>query len=183
MSERAPASGSLAGRAATSADEADQRSIVVTGMRRTRGVGYLSSAGDWNACTTHDPRQSLAACRGQINPGAPGTRGQADAYLAEGLTQAWQGNPSAAITAFDRAIALAPRSSAAWLNRALAHADVGESTEALSDIAKAARLAPESARIHYAYGRLLRSSGNERRARAEFERAAQIDPAYATLID
>ncbi|WP_395396868.1 tetratricopeptide repeat protein [Novosphingobium sp. BL-8A] len=180
---RAPVSGYVAERAAGSAGAAEDRSIIVTGRRTQSGAGYLSMAGDWNACTIHDPRQSLAACRSQINPAASGSKGQSDAYLADGLTQAWQGDAQIAMTAFDRAIALSPKSAMAWLNRALAHADAGDTNEALTDVATAARLAPNSARIHYAYGRLLHASGNERRARAEFERAAQIDPSYAALDD
>jgi hypothetical protein len=181
MADRESINAEPAGKVATSDDAA---SIVVTGARRrASGPSYSSTPGDWNACTIDDPRQSLAACRSQINPSAHGNKGEAAAFLAEGLTQAWQGEAQRAIAAFDRAIALTPRSSLAWLNRGLARANARDSAGALADLDRAARLAPGSARIHYARGRLLRALGQDQRAKAEFERAAEIDSAYDGLSD
>lgn len=164
---------------ATADENAD---VVITARRARRSEpSYLAAQGDWNACTIDDPRQSLAACRAQIKLGAHGARGQAAAFLAEGLTQAWQGDGPRAIAAFDRAIALAPKSSLAWLNRGLARANSGDSAGASADLDQAVRLAPNSARIHYARGRLARARGDDRRARAEFDRAAELNPAYGEL--
>lgn len=170
--------------AAKPAESADNESVIVTASRRrSGGRSYFSSPGDWNACTIDDPRQSLAACRFQIHGSAHGTKGEAAAFLTEGLTRAWQGEGQRAIAAFDQAIALAPGLSLAWLNRGLARANAGDDAGALADLDRAVRLASYSARAHYARGRLLRARGDDERAEAEFERAAELDPAYDELND
>ena len=152
----------------------DNNDVIVTAQRvRRSGAGYATTRGAWNACTVNDPRRNLAACRAD--------KGEAGAMLGEGLAKAWQGDERAAIAAFDRAIALEPKSAQAWLNRGLARANAGDSAGALADLDRAVRLAPTSARAHYVRGRVLRNRGDTRRAQAEFERAAELDPAFGDL--
>jgi Flp pilus assembly protein TadD len=64
------------------------------------------------------------------------------------------------------------------LDRGLARARAGDNAGALADLDQAVRLAPRSARVHYERGRVLRALGNERRAKADFARAAELDPAF-----
>jgi len=156
--------------------------VIVTARRaRSRGPSYLSTPGDWNACTVDDPRQSLAVCHYHTGPDAHDSTGQAKLFVAEGLTEAWHGEERRAVAAFNQAISVAPNSWQAWLNRGLTRARSGDSAGALADLTQAARLAPHSPRAHYALGRLARARGDERRARSEFGRAAELDPAYAEL--
>lgn len=161
------------GRAAAS----DNNDVIVTAQRvRRSGPGYVTTRGAWNTCTVDDPRRNLAACRA-------GAKEEAGTMLGDGLAKAWEGDERAAIAAFDRAIALEPKSAQAWLNRGLARANAGDSAGALADLDRAVRLAPTSARVHYARGRVLRDRGDTRRAQAEFERAAELDPAFGDLDD
>lgn len=158
---------------------ADVSDIIVTTAKR-RGGG-VPDRGDWNACTIDDPKRSLAACKSLVNPGAKGARGQAAAQLADGLSLAWQGNIDRAITAFDQAIAIDPKSSLAYLNRGLALRRLGEEDRALADLDRAVKLAP-TARSYYHRSLLQREKGNERRARADESRAVELDSDYEAVI-
>lgn len=160
---------------------ADTRDVVVTAMkRRSRAV---PERGDWNACTIDDPKRSLAACKSLVNPAAKGVKGQADSYLADGLSLAWQGNVDRAITAFDRAIMINPKSSLAYLNRGLAWRRKGEGERALADLDRAVKLAPNMARSYYSRSLVQRDRGNNRRAKADQSRAMDLDPEYEAVID
>jgi tetratricopeptide (TPR) repeat protein len=160
---------------------ADTRDIVVTSARR-RG-GAVPDRGDWNACTINDPKRSLAACRYLINPGATGIKGQAAAYLADGLSLAWQGNMDRAIAAFDRAIMITPKSSLAYLNRGLAYQRQGDTDRALADLDRAVRLAPSAARGYYNRSLLLRERGEGRRADTDQVRAVNLDADYEAVVN
>lgn len=160
---------------------ADARDVVVTAQKR-RGTN-VPERGDWNACTIDDPKQSLAACKPLVNPGAKGNKGQAAAHLADGLSLAWQGNIDGAIVAFDQAIAINPKSSLAYLNRGLAWRRKGDDERALADLDQAVKLAPSMARGYYNRSLLLRERGEERPARADQARAVDLDPDYQPLID
>jgi len=160
---------------------ADSRDVIVTAAKR-RGRA-VPERGDWNACTIDDPKRSLAACKFLINLSAKGTKGQAAARLAEGLSLAWQGNIERAIAAFDQAIAINPKSSLAYLNRGLAWRQKGDDNRALTDLDQAVKLAPNTARGYYNRGLLLRERGDDRRARADQARAVDLDADYGAVID
>lgn len=154
-------------------------SIVVTGARIAKSV----TPGDWNACTLNDPRQDLSRCRKQVRSGSKNARTQAEASLAEGLEHGWAGDAGEAITAFDRAIGVAPQLSVAWLNRGLAHDRRGNLDQAIADLDQAVRYAPRAARGYYQRSLLLRKSGKIARARADEKRAVELDPRYADVIE
>jgi tetratricopeptide (TPR) repeat protein len=160
--------------------EIDSSEIMVTGARKSpaRRMGR----GDWNACTVNDPRQRLAACKRMVDPAAKGIAGLAAARIADGLTQAWQGNYSDAIGAFDRAIATDPRSALAHLNRGLAYANNGDLDRAIADLDQAVRYAPRDARGYYNRSVLLRQRGDIRRAHADEGRAVGLDPSYSEVV-
>lgn len=167
----------LAKAAAARAHNMDEfREIVVTSSRRE--PSRLEGRGDWNACTVNDPQPQLSACKQFVNPAAKGKSGVAAAYLADGLTHAWRGDPDAAIADFDKAIAIAPQSSFAYLNRGLAHRMRGDEDQALADLDRAVRYAPRDARTYYHRSLLLRERGEAKRAEADRQRAISIDGQY-----
>ncbi|HYI41995.1 MAG TPA: tetratricopeptide repeat protein [Allosphingosinicella sp.] len=145
-------------------------------------TGAAARRGDWNACTVDDPKRDPSACRRDVASVARGASGRASAHLAEGLARAWEGELDKAVGAFDRAIALAPRSSAAYLNRGLARHRLGDAARARADLDKAILYAPQSARGYYHRSLLLRERGDARRARADEERAIALDPRYAAVV-
>ncbi len=160
--------------------DVDDSSIIVTGSRRSR-VRRVEG-GDWNACTVNDPRQRLAACKRIVDPAARGVAGVVAARIADGLTQAWQGNNAEAIDKFDQAIATDPRSAFAHLNRGLAHANRGDLDRAIADLDQAVRYAPRDARGYYNRSVLLRQRGDIRRARVDEGRAVDLDPSYSDVV-
>jgi hypothetical protein len=165
--------------AAPSAEVADS-SIVVTGSRI---AAPSAGRGDWNACTVEDPGRNLGRCRTLVDPSQKGAGGQAAAHVADGLERAWEGDLDGAIRAFDQAIAIAPRSSFAYLNRGLAYKRSGDLGRALADLDRAVRYAPGDARAYYNRSLVLRQRGDTRRARADEQRAADLDPRYAEVVE
>ena len=163
-------------RANKTADGEAAGDIVVTSVRADPDL--LSGRGDWNACTVQDPQQNLTACKRQVDPGAKGDRGRVGAPMADGLTRAWQGDWRDAVAAFDKAIAVAPKSAQAYLNRAMAYQALGDSDRALEDFDKAVRYAPYAARGYYHRSLLLRQRGETRKAEADRTRAAELDNRY-----
>lgn len=162
----------------SAAAQAEDRGIMVTGTRVRRET---DRRGDWNICTVDDPARSLTGCRRFFDPGAKGASGRAAAHIADGLTHAWSGDDGAAVAAFDRAIATAPRNAFAYLNRGLAHRRQGDLDRAIADLDQAIRHDPRAARNYHVRGELLRARGDARRARIDAERAADIDPRYKAL--
>lgn len=165
----------LAAKSAESAADNGITDVVVTASRSERRAPGYAGSGDWNACTVDDPRQDLDRCRARLGRDADAPA------LAEGLERAWEGDTAGALAAFDRAVAAAPRSAMARLNRGLLRASQGDTSGAAADLDVAVRLAPHAARTHFALGRLLRRNGDPRAAQAEFDRAAELDPAYEDL--
>jgi hypothetical protein len=138
--------------------------------------------GDWNACTIADPARNLIVCRAVVDPAAPGSKGRADAQIADGLNRAWAGDARGAAAAFDRAIDLAGKSSLAYLNRGLVRERSGDLRGALADLNKAVRLSPRSARAYYHRSLVRERSGDSSGARADAKRALALDPTYQVVI-
>ncbi len=172
------------------AGEAEADQVIVTGSRiprpnlessspitvidsapaataRRSSAARAERSGDWNACTVEDPRRSLAGC---------------PAAAAEGLERAWKGDWDGASRAFDEAVAAAPRSSDAHLNRALVRRRAGELERALADLDRAVRLSPRKARYYYHRARVLRQLGDADRARADEAKAVELDPLYSAVV-
>ncbi|HET9638832.1 MAG TPA: tetratricopeptide repeat protein [Allosphingosinicella sp.] len=147
-----------------------------------RQASRAARRGDWNACTVEDPGRSPERCRSSVDTVARGARGRASEPLADGLAKAWTGDLDGAMAAFDRAIELSPRSSSAWLNRALAWRRQGDLDRALADLDRAVLYAPNDARAYYHRSLVLRQRGDRRRARADEQRAVELDPRYAPLV-
>jgi hypothetical protein len=137
--------------------------------RRAAAAAPPARRGDWNACTVEDPARRLAGCR-------------VTAETADGLERAWRGDWEGAASAFDSAVAAAPRSSQAWLNRALVRRRSGELEQALADLDRAVRFSPRAARFHYHRSLVLRQLGDSARAEADEARAVELDPRYAGVV-
>ena len=154
--------------------------IVVTGIARS--AARRAGRGDWNACTVNDPSQSLSACRKLVDTAASGSAGVAATHIAEGLSLAWQDDLDGAIAAFDKAIAVSPRLSFAYLNRGQAYLRNGDLTRALADFDQAVRYAPNTARNYYSRSLVRRQQGDTRRAEADEARAIDLDERYDVLF-
>ncbi|MBY8826274.1 tetratricopeptide repeat protein [Sphingomonas colocasiae] len=165
--------------AAEARADTEDAGIVVTGARIQR---RSDRRGDWNACTVDDPARNLSGCKRFFDPDAKGKAGRAGAHIADGLNSAWEGDDEAAVTAFDKAIAAAPRNGFAYLNRGLAHQRQGELDRAIADLDQAIRHDPGAARNYYVRSQLHRQRGDTRRARIDAEHAVDIDPRYADLV-
>jgi hypothetical protein len=168
----------VVGEESVAADDSDS-AITVTGTR-SRYVAPRRR-GDWNACTIDDPGRDLAACRKRAGPAANRASGAAT-RVAEGLSQGWEGDLEEAVDSFDRAIALEPRSSEAYLNRALARRRLGDLDGALADLDRAVRFAPRAARYYYQRSLVLHQRGDHHRAESDEERAVALDPRYRVAV-
>ena len=175
---RSPAPARAESKAQESEPAEAQGSIVVTGSRVSPRLGQR---GDWNECTLDDPRRALARCRTEIAGAAKS--GRAAESVGEGLNRGWSGDLDEAIAAFDRAIAEAPRSSLAYINRGLAYQKRGELDRAIADFDKAVRFAPASARAYYMRSQALRQRGDGKRAERDLRRAIDLDPSYRETLD
>jgi tetratricopeptide (TPR) repeat protein len=161
------------------AGEEGDSAITVTGTRSR--YAPPRRRGDWNACTIDDPGRDPAACRKPAGAAAKGASG-ASSQIAEGVSQGWEGDLEEAIASFDRAIELEPRSSDAYLNRALARRRLGDLDGALADLDRAVRYAPRAARYYYQRSLVLHQRGDHRRAESDEERAVALDPRYRVAV-
>ena len=172
VAEAAPSASYLA--RASAAD-----SVVVTGLRfSTR----RAEQGDWNSCTIDDPRRDLPLCSQSLGAAETGVNGTAAAHIADGISRAWRDDMAGAIQSFDAAIAIAPKSGDAYLNRSLAFSHLGDMDRALGDANKAVRHSPHEARTFYNRSLLLRRQGKVAKAKEDEQRAVALDPSYSAVI-
>ena len=123
--------------------------IVVTGTHRARMAARPAPREDsrvsrgraGSTCTVDDPNKRIGDCTRLLERTV--RNADARAHVAEGLSKAWAGDSAGAIAAFDQAIAAAPRSGFAYLNRGLAHRRSGNAARAQADLDRAARLDPD----------------------------------------
>lgn len=92
-----------------------------------------------------------------------------------------RGDLAAAVTFFDRAIALRPADADALTNRGAALRRLGRSTEAIDSYREALRLSPLSFAAHYDLGGALGDAGRLKEAAVQFEEACRIDPSHAGI--
>jgi Tfp pilus assembly protein PilF len=136
---------------------APAQEVVVTGSRvaRRTGVGRYTE----RACA--DCASSRAA-----DP--------AETALRVGIVALETGDPTAAIGAFDRAIALRPGFASAYLNRALAYRQRGDLSRAEKDMDRAIRL-DRSVRAYRLRSDIRAARGDARRAQKDRERADRLE--------
>jgi tetratricopeptide (TPR) repeat protein len=160
--------------------EAEDNAVVVSGTRRL-------PRGNWNSCTVDDPLRDLSACSpletaSKRASAAATATATPTSDLADGIARAWRGELDAAIDSFDRAIAAAPRSSAAYLNRGMAHRRDGDLDRALADLDRAVRYAPRDAKTYFNRSLVLRQKGDAARAAADERKALALDPSYSAVV-
>lgn len=180
---QAPSSAAKAERADEEArfqlGEAADSIVVTSGASNAKAT---TRRGDWNACTVNDPARDLRRCRQARSISGKGDSARAATALADGLAVAWRGDFERAVDAFDRAIEDAPRNGFAYLNRGLAHYRLGNLDRAKADLDQAVRFGG-SARAYYNRSLVLKTKGERKAARRDEERAIELDPAYADVID
>jgi hypothetical protein len=164
-------------------DDSAAVAIVVTGSRISASAAKAARRGDWNICTVNDPARSLERCKRQIGQNAQGDMGRAAARIEDGLTKAWAGDETGAISAFDAAIDIRPKLAFAYLNRGMAYARLGQSERAVKDFDQAINYAPYDARAYYQRSVALRALGKDARAVTDAERAVSLDRQYEDLFD
>ncbi len=98
-----------------------------------------------------------------------------------GLVQLRRGDPAAAADALRRAAAGAPEDAAVAADLGAALWALGDASGATAELERALRLpgGDSSSVAHYLLGELLRAAGREEEARAQYRRAAGLEPALA----
>lgn len=160
-----------------SAERAD--ALVVTGSRVSRS-GAAEPVRDrrraatgrqiraWQECTVADERRNARICAARLGA-APGAE-----EIARGLRLSFRGNDADAAKAFDRALAAAPGSTGALLNRALIRQRLGDLDGARADFDRAIRSSPGDARSYYFRSLLLRRSGDRDGADDDLQTAIDL---------
>lgn len=95
--------------------------------------------------------------------------------LTGNLYADWQ-KPSEGCRAYDRAIALAPHASHAFLRRGTLHAAAGDFTAAIADLERATLLQPNLVDAHIALANQYRDASMANAAIATYRKALAIDP-------
>lgn len=160
-----------------SADRAG--ALVVTGSRVSRSgaaqpardrsrVATESQVRAWRACTVADERRSARICAAQLRA-AP----DAD-EIVRGLRLSFRGADRDAAKAFDRALAAAPGSASALLNRALVRQRLGDLDGARADLDRAIRSSPGDASSYYFRSLLRRRSGDGAGADEDLQKAIDL---------
>ncbi|WP_066532970.1 tetratricopeptide repeat protein [Erythrobacter sp. CCH5-A1] len=160
-----------------SAERADP--LVVTGSRVSRSEAAepvrdrrRAATGRqirvWQECTVADERRNARLCAARLGT-APGAE-----EIARGLRLAFRGEDADAAKAFDRALAAAPGSTGALLNRALVRQRLGDLDGARADLDRAIRSSPGDARSYYFRSLLLRRSGDRDGADDDLQKAIDL---------
>jgi len=110
---------------------------------------------------------------------APGCR-TASPPIAQGMAYYEKGAWGAAITAFDEAIRLDPRSERAYTNRGAARLHLGDAQGAVEDFTQALELNPSQPDVlFFNRGNAHALAGNTVGAISDFTRAIEIRPDFA----
>lgn len=88
-----------------------------------------------------------AEARADLEAAAQAAPGYADVWLALGNLHQWNGQPEAALQAYDRLLALRPGDPAGWIARARVNRALGRSAEARADLARARAAGANGAEI------------------------------------
>ena len=102
--------------------------------------------------------------------------------VRQGLEANRRGDALLALTSYDRALALQPRSADALFNRGNALLALGRYPEALASYEKALELRSDDAEALNNRGNALRALGRHAEAVASYEHALRIVPAYAKAL-
>jgi len=100
-------------------------------------------------------------------------------YYNRGVEDNRRGQYESALANFGRALEIEPARSDARVARAVTWCELDRPFSALEDADAAIATAPNSSRAYYVRGRALRTIGREDAALRDFQRAFQLDPAFA----
>jgi tetratricopeptide (TPR) repeat protein len=103
----------------------------------------------------------------------------ANIYVSNALAAKAKGDLSAAIAAYDRAIAMEPDNALIYINRGMARADRGEWDAAIADDDRALALAPDNALAYNNRGFIKLKKGDYAGAISDSDRAIALDPRLA----
>lgn len=99
----------------------------------------------------------------------------ADYWFDKGALCATYGNDRAAITYFQKAIALDPNRSGAYFEQGISYGQLGDYDKALSLVDKAIEMEPQNGLYIYGRGRVYLLAGKQDRAMEDFKKAAELD--------
>ena len=95
-------------------------------------------------------------------------------WIDKGALYATYGNPDTAIEYFKKALELEPQNSEARFHLALAYAEKNSYQKAIDAINRALGAEPENGRYRYARGWIYQLAGQEEKAMADMEKAAEL---------
>ncbi|MFZ0639060.1 MAG: tetratricopeptide repeat protein [Candidatus Acidiferrales bacterium] len=115
--------------------------------------------------------------------GANLTPGNAEAWdrIGEGLAANFDAQPAGAISFFERAVKLNPRSARDWMDLAQAYEVNGNAPQANAAYEQAQRDYPISAEVSWKYGNFLMRQGQTSEGLKEVHRALVTDPSLVPL--
>lgn len=139
------------------------------------------------ACSqSGNPDEWIAACSRLLQQRALPFHRQVKAHFRLGAGYALKGDHDRAVTEFDKVLALDPRDTDAYVERALSLEALGERgraiadfTAALADAEAALAARPNDAEAHFARGRAFSLIGHHDRAVADLARALALDARLA----
>ena len=103
-------------------------------------------------------------------------------YYNRGVVDSREGRFESAIQNLDRALALEPERSDAYVARAMTWIRADRPYAALTDADAALRIAPNSVRAYFVRGLAWLRAGRENEALASFRRANDADPAFGRAV-
>jgi len=99
----------------------------------------------------------------------------ADYWFDKGALCATYGNDKAAITYFQKVIKLDPKRSGAYFEQGISYGQLGEFDKAIPLVDKAIKMEPQNGLYIYGRGRVHLLAGDEKKAMADFKKAAELD--------
>jgi tetratricopeptide (TPR) repeat protein len=105
------------------------------------------------------------------------------AHMLRGDALRHLGEPTEALAAYDRAIALRPAVADAWVNRGKALRELGEVFDALDSFETALKINPKHLQTRNERGILLALLSREAEAEAELRRVLAADPRHAAALN
>jgi tetratricopeptide (TPR) repeat protein len=112
----------------------------------------------------------LSGCEG------PRTQSQAEAYLARAAVSLQEGEPTEAMAAVEKALALDPELLSAYHARAMIHRSQHDYAAALADLEKVISLDPDNLDAYIALGLTYQAMGDLEKTVASYQKAIELDP-------
>jgi len=134
------------------------------------------------ASIANNPDLAIAHCTKAIESGRHSGADQARLFLYRGVERAAKSDYDRAISDYDAAIRLDPKTPNAFHNRGSAWANKGEPDRAIADYDTAIRLSPKEASAYSGRAVEWMVKGEYARAAADFDTAIRLDPKSANAF-